>query len=176
MPKQYLPLLGQPIALYRYSINHSTNVVVVLSYIQFMCFTYIANHLQFLHFLSHDWSQRNHCRLRSFLQRYFWRFFTFGFFHIDYVFCYWLLIFFCFSQTSKETAKQNSNLHCLEKKDRIPFTAAFRNVQFFLCVYCLVLWWWNFFNCSVISLAQFYISWGKCSFSYLKFLWTLPVG
>ena len=99
----------------------------------FIAFSY-AIPLQFPHFFSPGSSQRNHCGLWSFIQGHFWRFFptfSFAFFYIPcFCFASWLSIFF-FAQMQREITKQNSNLHCLEKKDRILFIMAFRNVQFF---------------------------------------------
>lgn len=136
MPKQYLPLLGQPIALYRYVIIYSLTLLLCSISLQFNLIAYI---LQFLHFLPHASSQRNHCRLRSFLQRHLSRFLLSSSFFHNTMSCLSLLpiniiIYSPSPQMPKEIANQTSNLHCLEKKDRILFTMAFRNVLFSLLV------------------------------------------
>lgn len=130
--------------------------------------------MQFLHFLSYASSQRNHCCLRSFLQWHFSRFLlSSSSITLCHVFPSCLLILFIPPQMPKVIANHTSNLHSLEKKDRILFTMAFRNVLFFFfaCLICIM----KYFYACCISLAQFYINWGQSFFSYLFLLkqWSL---
>lgn len=68
MPKQYIPLLGQPIALYRYLFFFVLHFYV-LGYIL------ILGIYQLLHSVQNEWGQRNCCCLWSLLQRRLSRYF-----------------------------------------------------------------------------------------------------
>jgi len=71
MPKQYLPLLGQPIALYRY--YHLVKYSGVSYVISSELINWAFNGLQFLYILWNEWSEGNSCSMWFILQGCIWR-------------------------------------------------------------------------------------------------------
>lgn len=158
MPKQYLPLLGQPIALYRQVIIYSLTLCSISLQFNLIPPGYVAvSTLSLACFKS-----KKSLSFAILPTTTFFKVSSFLIFH-NTMSCLSLLpiniIYSPSPQMPKEIGNQTSNLHCLEKKDRILFTTAFRNVLFFFFFFaCLIICIMKYFYVCCISLAQFYIN------------------